>query len=50
MATDLKKPIKRISSLDVPIPFNDRLKNYVIPNKERIVNEIVNFIKDEVII
>lgn len=43
----LKKPIKRISSLDVPIPFNDRLKNYVIPNKERIVNEIESFIKEK---
>ena len=43
----LKKPIKRISSFDVPIPFNDKLKNYVIPNKQRIVNEIKNYIKEE---
>lgn len=41
----LKKPIKRISSLHVPIPFNDRLKNYVIPSKDRIVNEIMEFVK-----
>lgn len=41
----LKKPIKRISSLHVPIPFNDRLKNYVIPSKDRIVNELIEFVK-----
>jgi acetoin:2,6-dichlorophenolindophenol oxidoreductase subunit beta len=41
----LKKPILRISSLDVPIPFNDRLKNMVIPDISRIIDEIKSLIK-----
>lgn len=42
----LKKPIKRISSLDVPIPYNLQLESFVIPNTDRIVNEIRNFYKN----
>ena len=41
----LKKPILRISSLDVPIPFNDNLKNMVIPSTTKIVEEIKTLIK-----
>ncbi len=41
----LKKPILRISSLDVPIPFNDGLKNMVIPNIQKITEEIKSFMK-----
>ncbi|MDD4363855.1 MAG: alpha-ketoacid dehydrogenase subunit beta [Atribacterota bacterium] len=41
----LKKPIFRISSLDVPIPFNDSLKNMVIPSVSRITEGIRSIIK-----
>jgi len=32
--------IKRVAALDVPIPFAPNLENYVIPNKENILNEV----------
>lgn len=41
----LKKPIKRISSLDVPIPYNLKLESFVIPNVARIIEELKNFFK-----
>lgn len=41
----LKKPVKRISSLDVPIPYNLKLESYVIPSIGRIREEIKNFFK-----
>lgn len=41
----LKKPIKRISSLDVPIPYNLNLESFVIPNTARIVREIREFLE-----
>lgn len=40
----LRKPIKRISSLDVPIPYNLALESYVIPNTTRIVKEILEYL------
>lgn len=36
----LEAPIKRIASLDVPIPYNSGLESAVIPNTARIVKEI----------
>lgn len=41
----LKKPIKRISSLDVPIPYNLKLESFVIPNIARIIKEIKIFFR-----
>jgi pyruvate/2-oxoglutarate/acetoin dehydrogenase E1 component len=32
----LDAPIKRVSALDAPIPFNPRLEAYVLPNEEKI--------------
>lgn len=43
----LKKPMKRISSLDVPIPYNLKLESFVIPNTNRIVKELKNFYKND---
>jgi 2-oxoisovalerate dehydrogenase E1 component len=36
----LDAPIIRIASLDVPMPFNDRLENDVIPSQTRIISEV----------
>ncbi|MBZ6079091.1 alpha-ketoacid dehydrogenase subunit alpha/beta [Microvirga puerhi] len=33
----LDAPVTRVASLDVPMPFNDRLESAVIPSQERIV-------------
>jgi len=41
----LKKPIKRISSLDVPIPYNLKLESFVIPSTARVIEELKNFFK-----
>jgi len=34
----LDAPIKRVTALDSPIPFNPRLEDYVLPNEENIVS------------
>ena len=33
----LAAPIKRINTLDVPIPFNPKLESFVLPDEEKIV-------------
>lgn len=41
----LKAPIKRVCTLDVPIPFSPVLENYIIPNSVKIiaaVNEVLD--------
>ena len=34
----LLKPIKRVCSLNTPVPFAKNLENYVLPNSEKIIN------------
>lgn len=36
----LDAPVARIASLDVPMPFNDRLETAVIPSQERIIEAV----------
>lgn len=36
----LKAPIKRVTRLDVPIPYSEPLEKYVLPNKDRICQAI----------
>ncbi len=36
----LDSPIKRIASLDVPVPFSPSLEDFVVPTEERIATEI----------
>jgi pyruvate/2-oxoglutarate/acetoin dehydrogenase E1 component len=36
----LDAPIVRVASMDVPMPFNDRLENAVIPSQETIIEGI----------
>ena len=39
----LLKPIKRVCSLNTPVPFAKNLENYVLPNSEKIINNTRNF-------
>lgn len=41
----LDAPISRVATYDVPIPFSPVLENYVIPSKERIVDEARKLMK-----
>jgi len=36
----LDSPIKRIGSLDVPVPFSPLLEDFVVPTEEKIAEEI----------
>jgi 2-oxoisovalerate dehydrogenase E1 component len=38
--TDLDAPVSRLATEDIPIPFNSRLMEYVIPGVERIREKI----------
>ncbi len=38
----LLKPIKRVCSLNTPVPFAKNLENYVLPNSEKITNNTRN--------
>jgi pyruvate dehydrogenase E1 component beta subunit len=37
---DLDAPVHRLTSLDVPAPYNGRLEQAVLPNEERILAEV----------
>ena len=36
----LDAPIKRVSTMDTPIPASPTLERYVIPDEERIIKEV----------
>jgi pyruvate dehydrogenase E1 component beta subunit len=40
-----KKPIKRITRADVPVPFNKGMENYVLPDEEKLKNAILSIFK-----
>ncbi|MHB8279774.1 MAG: transketolase C-terminal domain-containing protein, partial [Candidatus Humimicrobiaceae bacterium] len=40
----LKKPVLRITREDMPIPFSNSLKKYVLPNSEKLENAIRSII------
>lgn len=41
----LVSPIRRLGAPDVPVPFSPKLEDSVIPNEERIVDEIRNMVR-----
>lgn len=41
----LEAPVKRICTLDVPIPFAPAMENYVVPSVERIYAEVKNLVE-----
>jgi pyruvate dehydrogenase E1 component beta subunit len=42
----LISPIHRLGALDVPIPFSPVLENYVVPNEQKIVEEVLSMMHD----
>ncbi|KPK92406.1 MAG: hypothetical protein AMJ94_04965 [Deltaproteobacteria bacterium SM23_61] len=37
-------PIRRLGALDVPVPFSPKLEDYVVPNEQKIVKEILEMV------
>ena len=42
----LISPLRRVAAHDVPIPFNPTLEDFVIPNEERIVREVLEMVRE----
>ncbi len=42
---DLISPVRRVASLDVPVPYNRNLENFVIPNEQRILKEVMDMLE-----
>jgi len=42
----LVSPIRRLGSYDVPVPFSPKLEDFVIPNEERIVGEVLAMVEE----
>jgi pyruvate dehydrogenase E1 component beta subunit len=40
----LVAPIRRLGSLDVPVPFSPKLEDYVLPNEQKIVKEVMEMV------
>jgi pyruvate/2-oxoglutarate/acetoin dehydrogenase E1 component len=41
----LISPVRRIGSLDVPVPFSPKMEDFVIPTEQRIVKEIMAYLE-----
>ncbi len=41
----LVSPIRRLCSYDVPVPFSPKMEDFVIPNEQRIIKEIMTFLE-----
>ncbi|MEM3579167.1 MAG: transketolase C-terminal domain-containing protein [Candidatus Bathyarchaeia archaeon] len=41
----LDAPVKRVATLDVPIPFSPPLEKHVLPNEQKIVNAVKEIMK-----
>jgi pyruvate/2-oxoglutarate/acetoin dehydrogenase E1 component len=37
-------PVRRLGSLDVPVPFSPKLEDYVLPNEQKIVKEVMEMV------
>ncbi|NWF53223.1 MAG: alpha-ketoacid dehydrogenase subunit beta [Syntrophaceae bacterium] len=37
-------PVRRLGSLDVPVPFSPKLEDYVLPNEGKIVKEVMEMV------
>jgi pyruvate/2-oxoglutarate/acetoin dehydrogenase E1 component len=42
----LVSPIRRVGSYDVPVPFSPILEDFVIPNEERIIEEVLAMVEE----
>lgn len=43
----LRAPIKRVCSLDVPVPFAPAMEDYVLPSEEDIVQAVKNLVEEK---
>ena len=41
----LISPIRRLGSLDVPVPFSPKLEDFVVPTEQRIVREVLDILQ-----
>lgn len=41
---NLVSPIRRLAAYDVPIPFNPKMENFVVPDEQRIVKEVLDML------
>ena len=41
----LISPVRRVASLDVPVPYSKKLENFVIPDEQRIVKEVMSMLE-----
>jgi pyruvate/2-oxoglutarate/acetoin dehydrogenase E1 component len=37
-------PIRRLGALDVPVPFSPKLEDYVLPNEQKIIKEVMEMV------
>lgn len=42
----LISPIHRLGALDVPVPFSPVLENYVVPNEQNIIEEVLSMVNE----
>lgn len=42
----LISPVRRLASLDVPVPFSPILENVVVPNEQKIVKEVLDMVQE----
>lgn len=42
----LVSPIRRLASYDVPVPFGTNLENFVVPNEQKIVTEVLDILQE----
>lgn len=42
----LVHPIHRLGTQDVPIPFSPKLENFVVPNEQKIVKEVLDIVRE----
>jgi pyruvate dehydrogenase E1 component beta subunit len=42
----LISPIHRLGALDVPVPFSPVLENHVVPNEQKIVEEVLSMVNE----
>ena len=43
----LKSPIKRVTALDTPIPFDKRLEEFILPKKSEIIDNVIEVLGKE---
>jgi pyruvate/2-oxoglutarate/acetoin dehydrogenase E1 component len=42
----LISPVRRIAAADVPVPYNPKLEDFVVPNEQRIVEDVLRLVED----